>query len=128
MQQERGFHSGHAQPGKMVDSCLKDHLKLPAQDQGSYRDREGSAFLLFSYLLAFGMFGALFIHLSSFHHAQGPIHSSFSFPCVLGPYPFIFLAFNTLRPFPFILLAFHAFIVTTSPCAILANWGDFLVV
>ena len=42
------------QPGRMMDSPLKGHLYLPAQTRGSYRDREGRAFL------------PLAIHLSSF--------------------------------------------------------------
>ena len=64
------FYSGASQSGRMVDSCLKDHLNLPAQAQGSYRDKDGRDFSYPNTFLAFSELGVLHIHLSSFQYAQ----------------------------------------------------------
>ena len=55
----------------MVDSHLKEHLNLFAKAGGPYRYKDGRAFFPYPIIfIAFGMLGALSIHLSSFGHTQ----------------------------------------------------------
>ena len=75
--------------GRMMDSCLRDHLNLPAQAQAFIGIERGGPFSYLSIFLAFG---------------------------ALGPYPSIFLAFGMIGSYPFIFLSFCVLGVRTSPC------------
>ena len=75
------FYSGAPQPGKIVDSYLKDHLKiLLLKPKVLIRIGRGVIFFYPIIFLAFGTLGALSVYILAFH--------------VFKPCPFIFLAFG----------------------------------